>query len=532
MSAHFIYALQRERVCRDENTTVTRRQRKVSGKGIETKLTDRSLTALKWNYAGVGIKIVLQFMVGVVLARLLGPGPFGVYTAVLLVGGISGVVVERGFGGALIQMHDLSEDVVCYAFTWLVLTGVGAAAVLCVAAHSVAAVFRYPAMTTAIYGSALYVIMYALSVVPRALLRRDLDMKSDQIAQVVAYLAGFVVVGVGGAFVGLGPWSLIGALLTQLIVYVLIAYARVQHTIRPLFRLPAKEFTSFGNLLTVTNLLNWGIENLDNVVVGRVYGIHALGLYSVSYNLVRTPTDHLITTAQGVVFASAARAQKNVLALQKAYLAAVSAVLLISCPVFLGVASVAPTIVEGIYGAKWAGGETLLLPLALAMPVHALLVGSGLLWARGQGAAERNVEAGTLGIFLVGLLIAPRISLQAIAWTVLTVYALRALWLTLNILKSIQLPWGDFFAAVRGGLCLGTVTAVTFYMVDMVLAAGGMIALNRVFILGGVGLIIITVLPICIRGLISSQELRTVLERAVPESPGLLRTVMQLYAKP
>jgi lipopolysaccharide exporter len=510
---------------------VTRRQRKVSGGGIAANFADRSLTALKWNYVGVGIKIVLQFMVGVVLARLLGPGPFGVYTAVLLVGGIGGLVVERGFGGALIQMHDLSEDAVCYAFTWLVLTGLGAAAVLCASAHSVAALFRYPAMTTAIYGSALYVIMYAVSVVPRALLRRDLDMKSDQIAQVVAYLTGFVVVGIGGAFVGLGAWSLIGALLTQLIVYVVIAYARVQHTIRPLFRLPAKEFTSFGNLLTITNLLNWGIENLDNVVVGRVYGMHALGLYSVSYNLVRTPTDHLITTAQGVVFASAARAQKNLLGLRKTYLAAVSAVLLVSCPIFLGMASVAHTMVEGIYAAKWAGAERLLLPLALSMPVHALMVGSGVLWARGQGAAERNVEAGTLVIFLVGLLIAPRISLQAIAWTVLSVYLLRGLWLTSNILNSIQLTWGDFLAAARGGLYLGIVTAGAFYIVDMGLTARGMIALNRVFILGCVGLIVVTALPICIPGLISSPELRTVLESAVPESPGFLRTVMQLYAK-
>jgi PST family polysaccharide transporter len=340
------------------------------------------------------------------------------------------------------------------------------------------------------------------------------------------------VVGIGGAFVGLGAWSLIGALVTQLVVYVLIAYARLQYTIRPLFRLKTKEFTRFGNLLTVTNLLNWGIENLDNVVVGRVYGIYALGLYSVSYNLVRTPTDHLITTVQGVLFASAARGQQNVPGLRNAYLAAVNAVLVVSCPVFLGVASVAPTMVEGIYAGKWAGAERLLLPLALAMPVHALLVGSSLLWAKGQGATERNVEAGTLVLFLVGLLIAPRISLQAIAWTVLCVYIVRALWLTSNILNCIQVTWGSFFLAARGGLFLGTIVAVTFYMVDMGLAARGMIPLNRLFVLGCIGFAMVALLPIFIRNLISSAELQTVLDRAVPRSPGFLRTLMELYAKP
>jgi lipopolysaccharide exporter len=305
----------------------------------------------------------------------------------------------------------------------------------------------------------------------------------------------------------------------------------VRHTIRPLFKLKDQQLTTFGNLVLATNLLNWAIENLDNLLVGRLYGMHALGLYSVSYNLVRTPTNHVMTTVQGVLFPAGARAQENIPGLQRAYLTAVGAVVLVLCPVFLGMASVAPTVVQGIYGGKWAGAETLLLPLALAMPVHASMTGSVLLWARGQVATELKVQAGTVLIFLVGLLVASRISLKAIAWAVFAVYILRAWWLTSKILKSMQLSWSAFFGAARGGLCLGAVTASTFYLVDVGLASRGMNSLNRLCMLAGLGVVILTVLPVCVRGVIASTELRSLLERATPRSPGLLRTLMQLYVR-
>jgi O-antigen/teichoic acid export membrane protein len=510
---------------------VTPQCQQICGSELPAPLAERSLAALKWNYAGVATKVVSQFLVGVALARLLGPAPFGIYAAVLLVTGVGGLIVERGFEPALIQLPTLSEETIRFAFTSLLLTGVGAAAVLFAAASSVAALFRYPSLKTAMYGSALYLFVYATSVVPSALLRRDLNMKSYQLAQIVAYLIGYVGVGIGGAFVGLGAWSLIGALIMQTLVFVLIAYSQIPHSLRPLFTLKGQRITTFGNLFLVTNLLNWAIDNLDNLVVGRLYGMHALGLYAVSYNLVRTPTNHAMTTLQAVLLATGSRAQDNLHALQKAYRTAVSALLLVLCPLFFGMAAVAPTVVQGIYGVKWAGAETLLLPLALAMPAHALLTGSALLWAVGHGTAERKVEAGTLTIFVIGLYFAAHMSLQMIAWAVLVTYILRALWLTSKILNAVKLSWRVFFDTVRGGLILGIVTAGAFYIADLVLAARGVFALERLAILGCVGILIVAALPICARGQISSPELRAVLQRAVPGSPRFLRPVLSRYAR-
>ena len=50
-------------------------------------LASKSLTALKWNYIGRFISLTLQFSIGVVLARLLGPEPFGLVAIALFVQG-------------------------------------------------------------------------------------------------------------------------------------------------------------------------------------------------------------------------------------------------------------------------------------------------------------------------------------------------------------------------------------------------------------------------------------------------------------
>ncbi len=259
--------------------------------------------------------------------------------------------------------------------------------------------------------------------------------------------------------------------------------------------------------------------------------MHSLGLYSVSYNLVRTPTNHLMATVQAVLFPAAARAQDNVQGHQKAYVTALSAVLFVLCPLFFGVAAVASTVVEGIYGDKWAGAESVLFPLALAMPVHGAMTGSALLWARGQVATELRVQAGIVVIFIGALLIASQISTQAVAWAVFGVYLLRAFWLTSRILKSIHLPWKAFGDAVRAGVLLGIVTAATFYLLDARLAFAGLRPFNRLSLLAVVGVAIVTILPIYVRKLIPSPEFRDVLERAIPTSPRLVRAVMQLYAR-
>jgi O-antigen/teichoic acid export membrane protein len=422
-------------------------------------LTDHGFRALKWNYLGVAARIGAQFIATLILARILGPQAFGLFAATVVVTGFASIVIELGLGAALIQKPDLTPDDIRHVFTWLVAAGGTVAGAIVLAAPWLSSLFGDPSLTTLLFGAASYVLFYALGSVSSSLLRRKFDMKAVQIAMITSYVAGFIGYGIPAALLGLGAWSLIGALNVQAIINTVILYAHVRHPVRPLFRTQFSALHQFGMRIVPTNLLNWVIEYMDNLLVGRLLGMDALGLYSVSYNLARTPTNHVVTTLQSVLFPASARLQNEMDKLRRVYLALVSIVTLVTIPVFVCVGGLSLTVILGLYGEQWRPAASLLLPLALAMPLHSVLALAGpILWGKGQVGRELKVQFWIAIVMVVCIVAATSISLAAVGWAVFLVYCARAIWLTREVLNMLNIPWRELYVAMRGGLILAGVT--------------------------------------------------------------------------
>src|ERR1017187_27286 len=80
-------------------------------------LTTRAFSALRWGYAGSVTRALAGFTSGIVLARLLGPKPFGQVAAATLVFGLANQLSDGGFSSALVQSPEIDETDVRFAFT-------------------------------------------------------------------------------------------------------------------------------------------------------------------------------------------------------------------------------------------------------------------------------------------------------------------------------------------------------------------------------------------------------------------------------
>lgn len=437
-----------------------------------SSLADRSLAAIKWNYLGVAARIVSQLIVQVILARLLGPETFGVFALAFLVVGVGNIVVEMGLGSALVQTRNLTSEDVRYAFTWIMLVAFGIAALVVLLADSIAQLFADRRVADVARGLAPVFILQALGVVPLSLLKRDLEFKVVQGIQIMAYLLGFLVTGVGAALLGAGVWSLVAAWVAQTGIAAVLLISSKPHAWKPLFSGRNSGLQRFGRSVLLTNLANWSIENVDNFLVGRIFGPIALGAYSISYNLVRTPANHLVVTVQTVLFSASARASDNAGSLRRAYLTVVAGVSLVAFPVFIGVAVVSGTVVEALFGTRWADAAPVLLPLSLAMTLHALMAVAGpVLWGKGAAGTELKVQVWIGAALVVVLLVASRDSVVAMAWAVFVIYSLRFVGMTIALVRHIGLQIAAWLNALRGGALAGAVVAVMLLLSDAALSA-------------------------------------------------------------
>jgi O-antigen/teichoic acid export membrane protein len=219
---------------------------------------------------------------------------------------------------------------------------------------------------------------------------------------------------------------------------------------------------TFGARVLGANLSSWGISNLDNTFVGRVDGPGALGLYSRAFLLAQLPQDTLISTLQQVLLPALSRVQSDRAKLARVYQGAVGAVALVLMPPFAAMAIVPSAVIVGLYGNKWLGAVAVFSPLALSMPVHAMMALTGpALAAMGKTQVELRVQMYGLVFAAWAFWSAVHYSLPLLGWTVFAVYILRFYLLTRAICKELELPWRSLLEVVQPAFVLGLLTALT-----------------------------------------------------------------------
>jgi PST family polysaccharide transporter len=435
-----------------------------------TGLAGRSLGALKWNYLGTGIKVLSQLVIGIVLARLLGPEPFGLIALAWLMLGLGNLIADSGLGVALIQKQQISSRDIRYVFTLQMLAGTALALLGFALSPMIAGFFSRPDATDILRWMSALFLLQAFGQTATALLRRDLNHKKVQLIQVTSYLVAYLMLGVPLAYAGLGVWSLVIAQLTQTTLQTLAAYLCVRHSLVPAFQADQPGLLRFGSKVLGSNLTSWGISYFDSAIIGRMLGMTDLGLYNRSMNLLASPMNAVVSTLQGVLLPLYSRLQGRRDEARDTYLATLCLVSIMLAPMFSAIAVMPETVVLGIYGQGWQLASMLIAPLALAMPVNAALaLGGPLMQGLGNAGMEAVSQGVGFAVLVVAVMVAASHSLAAVAWAVLAVYCLRA-WLVTRLAAGlVGIPASSIFRALAGPLLLALLAAASAYVLDTML---------------------------------------------------------------
>lgn len=392
----------------------------------QQSLTNKSIAALKWNYLGRVVSMSLQLGIGIVLARLLGPEPFGLVAIALFIQSLGNLFAEGGLGAALIQSQDISEHDIRSVFSIQMLIGIGITSIVAGLAPLLAGFFKEPNAAPVIMIMASSFTVQALGQTANALIRRNLEFKKVQIISLISYCIGYMGFGLPMAYLDYGVWSLVAAQLTQVSINALGSYFSHMHPILPLVAPKHCRFLKFGAAITFNNITSWAISNLDTAIVGRFFETAILGVYNRVFNLVNMPMYAVTSSLQSVLFSAYSRAQSNRLMLRHIFVASVNLMALLFLPVYSAMAAAPELVILGIYGDSWQAAIPLMSPLCLAMAVNAMLAMAGpLLTAIGLPQIELKAQILALLFGVPALLIAAQYSPETLAWTVLGSYVLR-----------------------------------------------------------------------------------------------------------
>lgn len=417
-------------------------------------LKTATLSGIKWVFVTSISQRLLGIATTIFLARLLNPSDFGLFAlAFVLIDGF-GLFKSLGVDSALVRQKERVAEAADTAFCLIPLIGLSLSALLFLAAPLGASLLKSPALTPVVRTLSLLFVFNCLAQVPKILLEKELLFWKKSLAEIVS-TALYSVIAVLLAFLGLGVWSLVYAYLSRIIVHMGMIWAFSGW--RPHFRCRkdlAVEMLQYGKYVFGGSLLLFLRNNLDNVIVGRLLGLSALGFYALSYNLSTFTSTYVVGRMFGVFFPAFSKIQDDPVALHRGFLKSLKLISMIAIPFGLALVASSSLFLTVIYGEKWLPAKEVLRLLAIGGILRALGGSQALVFlAKGRSRLDFLLNLLHVGLFFVFIVpLTHLFGLNGAGFVVLLSGGFSFFVGMWRIRMILPLPWKEVLYALRPAL--------------------------------------------------------------------------------
>jgi PST family polysaccharide transporter len=347
-------------------------------------LKERALRGGVAKLGSQGASFILRIGSMMALARLLDPKDFGLVGMVTVVTGVFALFRDAGLSVVTVQRAEISDDQVSALFWINLLVGTLLALVCAALAPVLVHFYKEPRLFWVTIAMAAGFILNAAGVQHSALLQRHMRFVAQATTEIVSWVVS-VGVGVGFALAGYGYWALVWMAISLPAVATIGAWIATRWLPGPPRRgIGILAMVRFGGTVTLNTLVVYVAYNVDKLLIGRLWGATALGVYGRAYQLVSIPTENLNSALGGVAIAALSRLQDDRLRFKSYFLKSYSLVLVITVPVTVACALFSDDIIAVMLGPKWRGAAPLfrlmaptILAFAMINPLGWLLFASG-----------------------------------------------------------------------------------------------------------------------------------------------------------
>lgn len=342
---------------------------------MSSDIKEKTFVGLYWNFVDTFANYGLQFILHIVLARLLLPSEYGLVGMVGICISIGYAFVDSGFGQALIRKNKATD--IDYSTVFYFSLGISIVLYILIffTASYVGHFFHEPLLKPLLRVVSIQLIISAFIEIQRTRLICNIDFKTQAVISFISNsLSG--IVGLTCAFSGLGVWSLVIMKLTEQSIFCILIWWRSRWRPLRVFSYNSfRELFGFGSKLLAGSLIDTIYRELNKLVIGKFYSAAQLGFFTRAEQFGNLPAMTLSGVISKVSYPTLVKLKDNPQSFVLAYTRILRSTMFISFWGMFTIAAISNSLVLTLIGSKWLTSVQYLQIVCLygaLYPLHAI----------------------------------------------------------------------------------------------------------------------------------------------------------------
>lgn len=319
----------------------------------EKKLKQKAVSSMVWMAIMKYSTMIIQFISGIILARLLTPYDYGCIGMLSIFMVLAEAFIDGGFGSALIQKKRPTQEDYSTIFFWNLFMAILLYAVLYACAPVIARFYNIPLLRKVLRIQGVILFIYAFNVVQRNQLQKQLKFKTLSIITLTSSVIALIVT-IVLAYKGLGVWALVTQHILVAVIPAIAFWFFVKW--RPILVFSWKSFKelfSFGLFMFLIQLINQFSIQLQGLLIGKFYNASTMGYYSKALKTESLASHSISSVMNQVTFPVYAEIQDNKQALANVIKRVTMTLSYFSFPLLFILLLVAKPLFVILYSERW-----------------------------------------------------------------------------------------------------------------------------------------------------------------------------------
>ncbi len=413
--------------------------------------------------------------------------------------GVLSLFRDFGLSSAAIQRPVVTDEQASTLFWINALVGVLLGLLALALAPAVASFYHEPRLVGVTAALSAGFVFNAVGVQHGVILQREMRFTALSTINVVSLVVGSAI-GISGALAGYGYWSLVAMTVSlPLSSTVGLWLATGWMPGRPRRHSGIRSMMRFGGIMTTNVLVSYAATNFDKVLLGRYWGVEALGIYSRAFSLISIPTENLNAAAGEVAFSAFSRLQNDPVRLKSYFLKGYALLLATTLPITIACALFADDLILVVLGPKWREATAVFRLLAPTILTFAIVNPLGwLIYSLGMAVRGLKMALVVAPFMIAGYFIGLPYGLTGVAFA----YSAAALlWAVPAIMWAVHgtvVSTRDVLMTASRPLGSGVVAGIVAFGVG--LTCGQLYPLFRLIVETGVLLVVYVALLLFVTG--------------------------------